>query len=189
MTTLYTPFRGSFRIIRGFTGSDYTRHHTGVDFGTPRNTPILVSAAGTVVHSVDLERSYGHHIIVSHGGGLFTLYAHLETRLAGKGAKVTAGQRIGLSGSTGNSSGPHLHFEVRRGRNGSGATVDPLRLLKGNPPVAAFFTGLEDLEELNEAEELGKLEEIGQQDADGLEESAPGVCCGEPDVVAGPVEG
>ncbi|MFJ9250681.1 M23 family metallopeptidase [Streptomyces sp. NPDC101776] len=154
MTTLYTPFWGSFRIIRGFTGSDYTRHHTGVDFGLPRNTPVLASAEGAVVRSVDMERSYGHHIIVSHGGGVFTLYARLEKRLAGVGAKVVAGQRIGLSGSTGNSSGPHLHFEVRRGRNGSGATVDPLPLLKGNPPVVAFFAALEDSGEFDEADGL-----------------------------------
>ncbi|MEU6377038.1 M23 family metallopeptidase [Streptomyces sp. NPDC046909] len=136
MPTLYKPFRGNYGIVRGFTGSDYRRHHTGVDYRTPMGTPILASAAGAVVRSVDLKYSYGRFIIVAHTDNTFTLYAHLSRRQVAVGARVAAGQQIGLSGSTGNSSGPHLHFEVRKGRNSSGATVNPLPLLRGNPPVA-----------------------------------------------------
>ncbi|PSM44736.1 hypothetical protein C6Y14_00980 [Streptomyces dioscori] len=142
MPTLYTPFRGTYGIVRGFTGSDYRRHHTGIDYRTPHGTPILASAAGTVVKSVDLTYSYGRFIVVAHADRTFTVYAHLSLRQAALGARVVAGQRIGLSGNTGNSSGPHLHFEVRRGRNSSGASVNPRPLLRGNPPVATALAEL-----------------------------------------------
>ncbi|MFD6289561.1 M23 family metallopeptidase [Streptomyces sp. NPDC060205] len=141
MPTLYKPFRGSHGISRGFTGRDYRTQHTGVDYRTPRRTPVLASAAGVVVRSVDLTGSYGRYIIVAHSGGVFTLYAHLDKRQAREGARVTAGQRIGLSGSTGRSTGPHLHFEVRKGRNSSAATVNPVPLLKGSPPTVTELTG------------------------------------------------
>ncbi|MFG2784744.1 M23 family metallopeptidase [Streptomyces prunicolor] len=144
MLTLYKPFRGTYGIVRGFTGRDYRTQHTGVDYRTPRHTPVLASAAGVVVKSVDLTVSYGRYIIVAHADGVFTLYAHLDKRQARVGAKVSAGQQIGLSGSTGKSTGPHLHFEVRKGRNSSGATVNPVPLLKGNPPVV---TGLAEVPE------------------------------------------
>ncbi|MFE2215101.1 M23 family metallopeptidase [Streptomyces canus] len=173
MTTLHKPFRGSYGIVRGFTGSDYRRHHTGVDYRTPMHTPVLASAAGTVVKSVDLTSSYGRHIIVSHGGGLFTLYAHLDKRLVRVGAKVAAGQRIGLSGNTGNSHGPHLHFEVRKGRNGSGATVDPLPLLKGNPPVVAM------LAETAEPTEPGEYDGLVLDGCDEDDEIELFIVCGE----------
>lgn len=140
MPTLYKPFRGAYGIVRGFTGSDYRRHHTGVDYRTPMGTPVLASAAGTVVRSVDLRYSYGRFVIVAHADNTFTLYAHLNRRQVALGARVAASQQIGLSGSSGNSSGPHLHFEVRMGRNSSGATVNPLPLLRGNPPVALVLT-------------------------------------------------
>ncbi|MFF4060563.1 M23 family metallopeptidase [Streptomyces sp. NPDC001668] len=190
MTTLYKPFRGTYGIVRGFTGSDYRRHHTGVDYRTPRHTPVLASAAGTVVKSVDLTYSYGRYVIVAHGGGLFTLYAHLDRRLVATGTKVAAGQRIGLSGSTGNSSGPHLHFEVRKGRNGSGATVDPLPLLKGNPPVVAmtaeavdaaepgmddgFVLAAPDHVEVGEAQEIDLFMRCGEPADMAVEGGEPG---------------
>ncbi|MEU4467419.1 M23 family metallopeptidase [Streptomyces sp. NPDC024017] len=145
MPTLYKPFRGSYGIVRGFTGQNYRTQHTGVDYRTPRHTPVLAAAAGVVVKSVDLTVSYGRYVIIAHSGGVFTLYAHLDKRQARVGDRVAAGQQIGLSGSTGKSSGPHLHFEVRKGRNSSGATVNPVPLLKGNPPVATGVT--KDLEE------------------------------------------
>jgi len=140
MPTLYKPFRGNYGIVRGYTGPNYLKQHTGVDYRTPLHTPVLASAAGTVVKSVDLTRSYGRYIIVAHGNGVFTVYAHLSKRQVAVGVKVRAGQQIGLSGSTGKSSGPHLHFEVRKGRNSSSATVDPVPLLKGNPPIVNTLT-------------------------------------------------
>ncbi|MCW8096260.1 M23 family metallopeptidase [Streptomyces tauricus] len=140
MPTLYKPLRGSHGISRGFTGRDYRTQHTGVDYRTPKRTPVLASAAGVVVRSVDLTVSYGRYIIIAHSGGVFTLYAHLDKRQAGEGARVAVGQRTGLSGSTGRSTGPHLHFEVRKGRNSSAATVNPVPLLKGSPPTVTELT-------------------------------------------------
>lgn len=72
MPTLYTPFRGTYGIVRGFTGTDYRQHDTGVDYRTPLGTPILASAAGTVVRSVDLTYSYGRYVIVAHADKTFT---------------------------------------------------------------------------------------------------------------------
>ncbi|WP_159074256.1 M23 family metallopeptidase [Streptomyces dioscori] len=154
MPTLYKPFRGSHGISRGFTGRDYRTQHTGVDYRTPRRTPVLASAAGVVVRSVDLTVSYGRYIIVAHSGGVFTLYAHLDERQAGEGVRVAAGQRIGLSGSTGRSTGPHLHFEVRKGRNSSAATVNPVPLLKGSPPTATELTDPAEVPETPEVPEV-----------------------------------
>lgn len=100
------------------------RVHDGVDFGAPSGTPIRAAAAGTVI-SAGVRGGYGNATIVDHGGGLATLYAHQSEMFVTAGTVVTAGQVIGAVGSTGFSTGPHLHFEVRVG----GAPVDPLPLL------------------------------------------------------------
>lgn len=86
--------------------------HTGVDFPVPTGTKVMSAVSGLVTAVRHLTYSYGKHIRVQ-GGGVETIYAHLSSTLAKVGQKVTAGQLIGLSGSTGNSTGPHLHFEVR----------------------------------------------------------------------------
>ncbi|MGW0568924.1 M23 family metallopeptidase [Streptomyces tauricus] len=165
MPTLYKPFRGSHGISRGFTERDHRTQHTGVDYRTPRHTPVLASAAGVVVRSVDLTVSYGRYIIVAHSGGVFTLYAHLDKRQAGEGARVTAGQRIGLSGSTGRSTGPHLHFEVRKGRNSSAATVNPVPLLKGSPPTVTELTEPTGLTERTDAPEAAGVAVVSAAEA------------------------
>lgn len=86
--------------------------HGGVDLAAPKGTPIMSSQSGTVVIS-QYSSSYGHYVVVDHGDGLSTLYAHLSERLASVGDKVSVGQVIGKMGSTGMSTGSHLHFEVR----------------------------------------------------------------------------
>lgn len=86
--------------------------HTGIDFGVPKGTEVLAVKEGTVTKAVNLERSYGHHIIINHGE-FSTLYAHGTTLFVKEGDTVKQGQVIMTSGSTGNSTGPHLHFEVR----------------------------------------------------------------------------
>lgn len=86
--------------------------HTGVDFAAPKNTPIVASKSGTVVTST-FHYSYGNYIIVDHGGGVQTLYAHANKLLVSKGQQVSQGQQIALVGTTGSSTGDHLHFEVR----------------------------------------------------------------------------
>lgn len=91
--------------------------HNGIDFGTKVGTPILASAAGVVLGSGDTDAScggvsYGKWILIKHNNGLSTLYAHLSVIQVKTGEAVTAKQKIGLSGNTGYSTGPHLHFTV-----------------------------------------------------------------------------
>ena len=85
--------------------------HSGVDWYVPSNTAIKASCGGTVV-SAGWNGGYGYSIDISHGNGLVTRYAHLNSIEVYVGQQVSQGQRIALSGSTGNSTGPHLHFEV-----------------------------------------------------------------------------
>lgn len=102
----------------------YARLHSGTDFGAATGTPIVAAASGTVV-SAGWLGGYGNATIISHGGGMATLYAHQSRLAVGSGARVSRGQVIGYVGSTGMSTGPHLHFEVRI----NGSTVDPARYL------------------------------------------------------------
>ena len=103
------------------------RKHNGVDIGGVGFTSeVLASKAGTVIVS-QRSNSYGNYIVVDHGPGNTTLYAHLSKRLVSAGQKVKQGQVLGITGSTGNSNGPHLHFEVTEG----GSRVDPLQYLTG----------------------------------------------------------
>jgi len=94
--------------------------HAGVDLAAARDTPVRAVLAGVarVVHSA---YGYGLHVLLDHGGGLVTLYAHLASTAVNTGDAVGAGEVIGTVGSTGNSTGPHLHFEVRR----DGVPEDP----------------------------------------------------------------
>jgi murein DD-endopeptidase MepM/ murein hydrolase activator NlpD len=85
-------------------------HHTGLDFAAPAGTPVFSALAGTVVEA-GYDGAYGNRIIVKHDG-VKTMYAHLSSASVDAGEKVLRGQRIGAVGSTGNSTGPHLHFEV-----------------------------------------------------------------------------
>ncbi|NDV67668.1 M23 family metallopeptidase [Dysgonomonas sp. 25] len=88
------------------------RFHAGMDFTSPTGTPIYVTGDGTVVHA-DWKPGYGKCIIVDHGYDYQTLYAHMSDYNVTKGQKVTRGDIIGKVGSTGKSTGPHLHYEVR----------------------------------------------------------------------------
>ncbi|NLM70152.1 MAG: peptidoglycan DD-metalloendopeptidase family protein [Firmicutes bacterium] len=89
------------------------RFHTGVDFAVNSGVPIRAAAEGTVVVSEDAN-GYGLTVVIEHGDGLSTLYAHASKLLVKPGQKVRAGETIALVGSTGLSTGPHLHFEVRQ---------------------------------------------------------------------------
>ncbi len=86
--------------------------HKGIDFAAPKGTPVLAAAAGTVRLS-EYSPSYGYHIIIDHEDGFSTLYAHMESLTAGAGQQVEAGEQIGTVGSSGMSTGPHLHLELR----------------------------------------------------------------------------
>ena len=93
-----------------FTGE--TRGHTGMDLAVPTGTPIRAALPGTVTVS-QYSGSYGYYVMIDHGGGLSTLYAHNSRLVARVGDTVEAGDIVSISGSTGRSTGPHLHFEVR----------------------------------------------------------------------------
>ncbi|MFI2369107.1 peptidoglycan DD-metalloendopeptidase family protein [Streptomyces sp. NPDC018833] len=103
-------------------------YHTGVDFPVPTGTSVKAVAAGTVV-SAGWGGAYGYEIVIRHRDGRYSQYAHLSALTVRTGQQVTPGQRIARSGSTGNSTGPHLHFEIRTGP-GYGSDIDPLAYLR-----------------------------------------------------------
>lgn len=96
------------------------RYHSGLDIGGDYGLPIVAAAAGTVIHSGWIS-GYGNTIIIDHGGGVTTLYGHNDSLTVGEGQSVAQGQVIAMCGSTGNSTGPHCHFEVRE----NGEVVSP----------------------------------------------------------------
>ncbi|MBQ3534294.1 MAG: peptidoglycan DD-metalloendopeptidase family protein [Clostridia bacterium] len=100
--------------------------HTGIDLRAATGTKVYAANAGTVTTS-GYSSAWGNYIIINHGGGYTTLYAHLSTRKVSKNAKVKQGDVIGLSGNTGYSTGPHLHFEI----NKNGSSYNPLNEFKG----------------------------------------------------------
>jgi murein DD-endopeptidase MepM/ murein hydrolase activator NlpD len=103
--------------------------HTGIDLAAPAGTPVRATLAGRA-RVVVSTTGYGLHVVVDHGAGLSSLYAHLSAAFVVDGAAVAAGEVIGAVGSSGNSTGPHLHFEIRR----DGLPEDPsLDLTQGGP--------------------------------------------------------
>jgi murein DD-endopeptidase MepM/ murein hydrolase activator NlpD len=109
-------------ITSGF-GWRWGRMHEGIDIGVPCGTPIHAAAAGTVIYSGWMD-GYGNFVVIDHGNGLATAYGH-QSAIYVSGGSVSQGQVIGAVGSTGNSTGCHLHFEVRV----NGNPVDPLGYL------------------------------------------------------------
>ncbi|MGH8714251.1 MAG: peptidoglycan DD-metalloendopeptidase family protein [Casimicrobiaceae bacterium] len=127
---IMTPASGLRRPVEGPLGSRFgLRHgrlHAGVDLRAAYGSAVHSAAAGKVVFAGMLG-PYGNVVVIDHGGGLTTVYAHLAGFLIGAGDQAGDGQRIGYVGETGRSSGPHLHFEVRV----HGSPVDPLAFLPG----------------------------------------------------------
>ncbi|MER6997911.1 peptidoglycan DD-metalloendopeptidase family protein [Streptomyces sp. NPDC000410] len=116
-----TPYREA--------GSSWSSgYHTGVDFAVPTGTSVKAVASGRVV-SAGWAGAYGYQIVIRHTDGRYSQYAHLSALTVREGQQVNSGQRIARSGSTGNSTGPHLHFEVRTGP-GYGSDIDPLAYLR-----------------------------------------------------------
>jgi murein DD-endopeptidase MepM/ murein hydrolase activator NlpD len=109
-----------------------TGRHTGVDFPAPSGSTVVAAASGTVV-STGYDGAYGNRVVIEHANGLTTTYNHLSSITTHVGAEVTAGDRIGRVGATGNAYGSHLHFEVTRGGDGwsSGTFLDPAAWLAG----------------------------------------------------------
>ncbi|MGH7721273.1 MAG: M23 family metallopeptidase [Candidatus Dormibacteria bacterium] len=121
-------FEPAFRVG----GVTYPHFHTGLDIAGPLDTPVgaaangVVALAGSEIDGAGHLVGYGNYVVIAHGGGMVTLYGHLDRLLVQAGQAVHSGDPIGLEGSTGNSSGPHVHFEVRV----LGDPVNPLGYLR-----------------------------------------------------------
>lgn len=103
-------------------------YHTGVDFAADTGTTVKAVGAGTVV-SAGWGGAYGNQVVIRHADGMYSQYAHLSQFSVSAGQTVTEGQQLGLSGATGNVTGPHLHFEIRTTPD-YGSDVDPLAYLR-----------------------------------------------------------
>ncbi|GHF76171.1 M23 family metallopeptidase [Streptomyces thermodiastaticus] len=116
-------------------GSHWAHRHSGQDFAVPIGTNVVAAHGGTVVkagpNGAGDGPAYGNAIVIKHGNGLYTQYAHLSRVDVKVGQVVTTGQHIARSGNTGNSTGPHLHFEVRTTPN-YGSAVNPVAFLRAH---------------------------------------------------------
>jgi murein DD-endopeptidase MepM/ murein hydrolase activator NlpD len=129
-------------ISQGFGPSDlafepsfagFAHFHTGIDLVEPAGSQVLAADDGVVAVSASGDTGYGNYVVVAHASGMTTLYGHLAQSLVHVGQQVKQGQPIGLEGSTGNSTGPHCHFEVRV----NGQPVDPTPFLPPGGPSAS----------------------------------------------------
>ncbi|MFD7262161.1 M23 family metallopeptidase [Streptomyces sp. NPDC059874] len=114
-------------------GTMWSHKHSGQDFAVPSGTPVDAVSAGTVVKAGPNGGgdgpAYGNAIVIKHANKTYSQYAHLSKIKVRIGQKVTKGQQIALSGNTGNSSGPHLHFEIRTTPN-YGSAINPMTFLR-----------------------------------------------------------
>jgi murein DD-endopeptidase MepM/ murein hydrolase activator NlpD len=111
-------------------GPRWGRMHRGIDLGAPTGTPIGAAKAGTVI-SAGWQGGYGRLLLIDHGDGVVTAYAHLSSFAVSSGQSVQRGQTVGRIGMTGNTTGPHLHLEFRV----NGRAVNPRQYLSGRPPA------------------------------------------------------
>ncbi|MFB0626843.1 M23 family metallopeptidase [Streptomyces sp. AB3(2024)] len=130
LNTFVAPVDGSYVSTQYGAGGGMwsSGSHTGIDFHADEGTSVHAVGAGTIVEA-GWGGAYGNNIVIKHNDGTYTQYGHLLSLNVSVGESVTAGQQIGLSGSTGNSSGPHLHFEARTGAT-YGTDINPLAYLR-----------------------------------------------------------
>ena len=129
------PVRGAITSTFGFRIGPRTgklERHTGWDIAIDSGTAAAATGAGKVIAAGWSSAGYGLHVVIDHGNGLSTLYGHLEKLEVAEGDKIALGQTVGLVGSTGNSTGPHLHYEVRL----NDTAVDPGPFLDRERPIA-----------------------------------------------------
>jgi murein DD-endopeptidase MepM/ murein hydrolase activator NlpD len=133
ITQGFGPSDLSFEPTVNYRGTYYPRFHTGIDISAPENTPVHAAADGVVVLAASSRDSkghytgYGNYVVIAHPDGFTTLYGHLNSFSVREGDVVHQGQIIGQEGSTGMSTGPHVHFEIRH----NGEWVDPMPYLTG----------------------------------------------------------
>ncbi len=123
-STFIWPVRG--RIISGYGSKGGGLYNDGINIAAPRGTPVAAAANGVVAYVGDALKSYGNLVLIRHGGGMMTAYAHLAAIRARKGMAVRKGEVIGTVGSSGTVSASQLHFEIRRGAR----ACNPLSYLK-----------------------------------------------------------
>ncbi|WP_149552714.1 M23 family metallopeptidase [Streptomyces marokkonensis] len=127
----------SYKLSASFAqnGGMWASKHSGQDYAVPTGTPVLATHGGTVVkaggNGAGDGPAYGNAVVIKHGNKTYSQYAHLSSVNVKVGQIVKTGQKIALSGNTGNSSGPHLHFEIRTTPN-YGSAVDPAKFLRVN---------------------------------------------------------
>lgn len=109
--------------------------HHGVDFACPPGTPVRANRSGKVIKAGWDNGGFGNHVRIDSGDGLIEIYGHMSRVNVKVGDTISAGQLLGLSGDTGNVTGPHLHFEVRKGGSGIGNAVDPMPYLNSSGGV------------------------------------------------------
>ncbi len=134
----------------GFRSDPFTKvrkMHKGMDFTSPRGTPIFASGDGLVIRADNRSSGYGNHIRIDHGYGYITLYAHLHKYNVKKGQKVKRGDVIGFVGSTGRSQAPHLHYEVIK----DGRHINPINFYYGNLTAEEFAILLEKSQQENQS--------------------------------------
>lgn len=131
---LIKPFAGSYPITQKY-GEKYTNEagHNGIDYGLPQGTPVLAAADGEVWKDGLDSTGYGNCVILKHDWNAGTVYAHLRNWNVIPGQKVKAGDIIGYSGNSGNSTGPHLHFEYRLKYDDWKSATDPADFLIDSP--------------------------------------------------------
>lgn len=158
--TYRQPFEGDWPITQKYGDTITSKFHTGIDYGCPEGTPILASNDGTVMTAktdMSANGGYGKYIVIQHKDGNATLYGHLSRFVVTAGKQVVQSEVIGYSGNTGNSTGPHLHFEARKVWNDFRTYFNPidLPLMSMYQPAVKQYVPIEEFEKLKEANELG----------------------------------
>ncbi|MGW2580402.1 M23 family metallopeptidase [Streptomyces virginiae] len=132
LNTFVAPVDGSYVSTQYHAGGGMwsSGSHTGIDFHAASRTSVHAVGGGFVVEA-GWGGAYGNNVVIKHNDGTYTQYGHMTSLNVSVGEQVTPGQQIGLSGSTGNSSGPHLHFEARTGSQ-YGSDIDPIAYLRSH---------------------------------------------------------
>ena len=119
------PVKG--QVVANFGATAQGNHNDGINIAAPKDTPVVAAAGGTVAYAGNELKGYGNLVLIKHGGGLITAYAHLDSisKAVKKGEPVDQGEKIGIVGTTGGVDTPQLHFEIRMGKR----ALDPLKIL------------------------------------------------------------
>jgi murein DD-endopeptidase MepM/ murein hydrolase activator NlpD len=131
--TLRWPLTTIHVVVGSPFGARWGKPHEGIDLPAPVGTPVFAAADGRVVYAGNGIRGYGNLIVIKHPGDLVTAYAHNSVLLVSEGQSVRAGDRVALVGQSGHATGPHLHFEVRRGQ----IPRDPMSYLPTTMPAGS----------------------------------------------------